>query len=148
MPENVQQNDHKLEAPSLLDLSAEIVANNEHLLISCSKHLSGLFSQPSSSSRIAASELISSRNLSSGLGYGQSRVVGLRDQAAEQALIQHQTSTNKPKKASTVQGLLPVRASEAVLQKICENWREAEQPSSPEVPLTSLTTSSTSICLP
>ena len=129
MPENVQhhQNDRPLEAPSLLELSAEIVANNaEHLLIN-SKHLPGIFSHHPSltadSSTIAAS--------SSSHGIGQNRVVGLRDQAAEKALIQHQTPSSK-QQPHEIQGLLPVRASEAVLQKMCERWQEAEQSASPE----------------
>lgn len=81
MPENVQmQKDRPLEAPSLLQLSAEIVANNAESLLVFGKQVgvSGSCSLPSSSRSVESTKF--------------PRVAGLRDQAAEQALSQHQTA--------------------------------------------------------
>lgn len=126
MPENIpHQTDRPLEATSLLELSAEIVANNiEYLLISGKYLPTSIYSQPSSS-RITEPKLSSP--------HGPSRVAGLRDPAAEQALIQHQTFVNKRQHTSTLKGLLPVCASELVFGKLCEKWRNTEHnPISPE----------------
>ena len=76
MPENAPlQNDRPLEAPSLLEMSAEVIANYaEHLLPANKNPLA--YSQPSSSKTLTD------------LKPPQARVVGLRDPAAEQVAIE------------------------------------------------------------
>uniref|UniRef100_A0A914I9L0 Uncharacterized protein n=1 Tax=Globodera rostochiensis TaxID=31243 RepID=A0A914I9L0_GLORO len=120
MPENAHsQSDRPLEAPSLLALSAEIVAiNAEHLLV-----LNKRFGQTGSSSTTQPS--------SSKFTHSFSRVVGLRDQAAEQSLIQHQTAINQPNTAEPL-GFLPETASNLVLHNLCDKWRRKDSAMSPE----------------
>jgi len=126
MPENVQhQNDRPLEAPSLLELSAHIVANNVDSLLLSGKHLPNVMSQQPCSSRLAESRSSSVGPLGT-VSHGQTKIVGLRDPAAEQALIQHQTCGNK-QQPSNLHGFLPLRASEAVLNKFCEKWEHMQQ---------------------
>uniref|UniRef100_A0A915MW39 Uncharacterized protein n=1 Tax=Meloidogyne javanica TaxID=6303 RepID=A0A915MW39_MELJA len=132
MPENVpQQNDRPLEAPSLIELSAEIVANHaEHYLytgkrdLSISERAAEAFLTASSSSKISDSREASP--------HGHSRVAGLRDPAAEKALIQYQMISERPSTQSNIQGFLPIRPSEMVLHKICDRWRNTEHSQSPE----------------
>nr|CAD2157349.1 unnamed protein product [Meloidogyne enterolobii] len=132
MPENVpQQNDRPLEAPSLIELSAEIVANHaEHYLytgkrdVTFSERAAEAFLTASSSSKISDSREASP--------HGHSRVAGLRDPAAEKALIQYQMISERPSTQSNIQGFLPIRPSEMVLHKICDRWRNTEHSQSPE----------------
>ncbi|KAL3083782.1 hypothetical protein niasHT_036775 [Heterodera trifolii] len=120
MPENAHsQSDLPLEAPSLMALSAEIVAiNAEHLLV-----LNKSFGPNGASSTAQAS--------SSKFTHSFSRVVGLRDQAAEQSLIQHQTAIKHPNKTDAL-GFLPEPAANLVLKKMCDKWRRRENAMSPE----------------
>src|SRR5690348_8638924 len=102
MPENAHsQNDRPLVAPSLLELSAEIVANNASSLLVFGKRqqqvgMPAIISSSSSSSPSFPLPTSSRSPAAESAGGNKfSRVAGLRDQAAEQALIQHQTATKK-----------------------------------------------------
>jgi hypothetical protein len=99
----------------------------EHLLL-FGKKFTGISSPQPSSSRITEARTSSSSGGTT-TTHSQTRVIGLRDQAAEQALIQH--STSKQQK-TFAEGLLPIRASEIVFHKMCEKWRDTEQTLSPE----------------